>query len=177
MQRLISERNSLIIQRAEAQRLSNVWENPGGLNYQTSYTNGANDTLQTVTKGGETRSFYYDSLGRLTGSTQPETGTINYTYYNVGNMLTRTDARSVTSTYSYDALNRVKSIGYNDGKTYTASFSYDGSGGTATGHLTSVSNSDRPGTIGSPHSEWCNTRRAEARNPKTALGRQMLPIV
>ena len=46
----------------------------------------------------------------------------------------------VTSTYSYDALNRVKSIGYNDGKTYTASFSYDGSGGTATGHLTSVSN-------------------------------------
>jgi hypothetical protein len=32
--------------------------------------------------------------------------------------LTRTDANKYTAAYSYDALNRVKQLGYDDGNTY-----------------------------------------------------------
>jgi len=89
----------------------------------------------------QTRKFYYDSLGRLTGSTEPESGTVNYSYDNVGNLSTRKDARLITTSYSYDALNRLKQIGYSDGKTSTVTLGYDAAGvGNSTGQLTSMGN-------------------------------------
>lgn len=141
-------------------RLAAVWEDPSHLNYQTSYTIGANDTLQKATQGSETRTFYYDSLGRLTGSTQPETGTISYTYDPAGNLATRKDARSVTTTYTYDALNRPTQIAYNDGKTYTVNLGYDAAGvANSAGHLTSMSNSTATMSFG-PFSATGRRRRA-----------------
>ncbi len=132
-------------------RTSQVIENPGGLGYTTYYTVAANDTLQKVTQGSETRTFRYDSLGRLTSSTQPEMGTISYSYDNVGNLSTRTDARGIVECYGnlsggtcdgkgYDALNRPTQIDYSD-QTQWRTFGYDAAGaGYSWGHLTSVSN-------------------------------------
>jgi RHS repeat-associated protein len=64
------------------------------------------------------RRFSYDSMSRLITSTNPETGTICYGqwsgsscvngYDGNGNLLAKTDARGVTISYTYDALNRLQ---------------------------------------------------------------------
>jgi RHS repeat-associated protein len=95
-------------------RLITIYEDPSVVNYQTGYTYDVLGNLIGVTQGVQTRTFVYDSLRRLTSATNPESGTISYTYDNNGNMLTRFDARSVTANMAYDALNRPTSRSYND---------------------------------------------------------------
>jgi RHS repeat-associated protein len=70
------------------------------------------------------RRFVYDSLGRLTSASNPESGTISYTYDADGNVLTKTDARGITTMLSYDQLHRVTQKSYSDG-TPSVTFSYD----------------------------------------------------
>lgn len=78
-------------------------------------------TTTVTQKGtsGETprpaRTFTVDSLGRTVTVVEPESGTTSYTYDNNSNLSTKTDARGITTTYNYDALNRVTSISYSDG--------------------------------------------------------------
>jgi RHS repeat-associated protein len=91
-------------------RLTDVYEDPLGVNYHTAYTYDALGNLRTVTQATtqvtQTRTFVYDSLSRLTSATNPESGTVSYTYDTDSNIQTKTDARGVVSTYSYDHLNR-----------------------------------------------------------------------
>jgi RHS repeat-associated protein len=125
-------------------RLIQVYEDPKGvngtapLNYLTSYTYDALDDLISVNQGGQTRSFVYDSLKRLTSATNPEicnqVGTqctpipVSYQYDDNGNLTQKTDARGVVSNYSYDALNRNTRVSYtNDpASTPTVNRYYDG---------------------------------------------------
>ncbi|HEX7772129.1 MAG TPA: hypothetical protein VF435_06880, partial [Pyrinomonadaceae bacterium] len=86
-------------------RTTSVYEDPGGLNYQTSYSYDTLDNLITVSQGVQTRTFAYDSLKRLTSVNNPESGTTSFSYDNNGNLTTRLDARSITTTMAYDALN------------------------------------------------------------------------
>ncbi|HEV2835744.1 MAG TPA: RHS repeat-associated core domain-containing protein [Pyrinomonadaceae bacterium] len=107
-------------------RLITIYEDPSGVSYQTGYTYDVLDNLTAVTQGVQTRTFVYDSLKRLTSATNPESGTVSYTYDNNGNVLSRLDARSVTTTMAYDALNRPTSRSYNDTpQTPTVTYSYD----------------------------------------------------
>jgi RHS repeat-associated protein len=68
-------------------RIAGVWEDPAGLNYQTTYTYDANDNLTSVVQNGSSvvqkrqRTFVYDSLSRLTSAANPESGTICYGTY------------------------------------------------------------------------------------------------
>jgi len=106
-------------------RLTEVIENPGGLNYTTNYSYDALGNLTSIVQNGShQRTFVYDSLSRLTSSTNPESGTTTYAYDANGNVTSRTGARGITTTYSYDALNRLTEKTYSDGTT-PAHYYYD----------------------------------------------------
>jgi RHS repeat-associated protein len=105
----------------------------------TSYSYDALDNLTGVTQGAQTRTFVYDSLKRLLSATNPESGTICYGrisggqcqpdgYDSNGNLIYKTDARLVLTTYAYDALNRNISVTYTNDPTNTPSVTrtYDG---------------------------------------------------
>jgi YD repeat-containing protein len=116
----------------------------------TNYTYDALSNLLSVAQlGGATstgitrnRSFNYDSISRLLCSSNPENstgacpttgtgtyvaGTTGYTYDANGNVQTKTDARGVTTTDGYDALNRMLSKSYSDQVTPFACYQYDAS--------------------------------------------------
>ena len=122
-------------------RVNQVEEDPNNLRYVTNYSYNGLGKLVSVSQGSQSRSYSYDLLGRMTQAVNPESGTVNFTYDNASNLQTKTDNRSITATYYYDALNRPTGITYSDG-TSSATFGYD-AGGTAAhaiGQLTSVSN-------------------------------------
>jgi len=72
-------------------RLTDVWENPSNLNYETAYTYDAFGDLTNVSQNNSRqRSFSYNAFSQLVSATNPESGTITYTYDNDGNILTKT---------------------------------------------------------------------------------------
>lgn len=116
-------------------RLSAVFEDPAGLNYETQYSYDAVGNLVNVAQGSLTnRTFSYDGLSRLLTAFNPEAGLLTYSYVNqLGTLCSgdpaalcsKTDARAVTTTFSYDVLNRLTSKSYSDGATPTACYLYD----------------------------------------------------
>jgi RHS repeat-associated protein len=91
------------------------------------------DTLGNLTSvlqnGSRQRSFTYDSLSRLLTATNPETGTITYAYNNDGALISKTDARNITTNYSpsdspIDVLHRVTRVTYSNGDP-SLTFAYD----------------------------------------------------
>ena len=127
-------------------RLSQVMEDPLGLNFNTSYSYDALDNLVGVNQSGQMRSFTYDSLRRLQTATNPESGTTSYTYDANGNLLTKTDALNRVTCFGsysgscdnkgYDALNRPVLKTYSDG-TPRVNYLYDTAPG-GVGRLSSV---------------------------------------
>jgi RHS repeat-associated protein len=102
--------------------------------FLTSYQYDALDNLISVSQGSlNPRTFAYDSMSRMTSSSNPESGTITYSYDSNGNLVTKvapkpnqtTASATVSTTNTYDALNRLTSITYNDGTTPGANFVYD----------------------------------------------------
>jgi len=95
----------------------------------TTYSYNTLGHLIQVTQGAQTRSFKYDSLGRLLAQKLAETNaTLNdagtyvgagtwsdvFTYDERSNITSRTDARGVKTVYSYsnDPLNRLQSVSW-----------------------------------------------------------------
>jgi RHS repeat-associated protein len=124
----------------------------GALTQETSYSYNLFDKITLVNQGNQTRSFSYDALGRLLYERIPEqTATINdgtgtywttkYTYTDFSALATRTDARGVIATYSYDTMNRLTTINYNTSyapgvaTTPSISYSYDNTNGSPTNGL------------------------------------------
>ena len=111
-------------------RVRKVYEDPEGpnaLNHLTSYEYDTQDNLTSVSQGGQTRTFVYDSLKRLVSATNPEScdqqGTpipVSYQYDDNHNVLVRTDARNVSTHYRYDALNRTVRRWYNGSNSLAA---------------------------------------------------------
>jgi RHS repeat-associated protein len=113
-------------------RTSVVTEDPNGLDYQTSYSYDVLNDLTGVSQASESRSYYYDGLGRITQSTTPDAGTVNYSYdsdstcsiTSAGDLVKRVDARSIRTCYAYDSMHRLTQKNYSDG-TATANYYYD----------------------------------------------------
>jgi YD repeat-containing protein len=91
---------------------------PGGGNHQTTYTynllnklTGVNMPRGSVT---QTRTFNYSlTTGRLMSATNPENGTVSYTYRADGSLASKTDAKSQQTTYTYDGYGRLtQAAGY-----------------------------------------------------------------
>ena len=97
-------------------------------NLETDYDYDPQNNLKKITQHGNTnetariRQFTYDQVGQLTSTQNPESGYIclgttggvvptpsncSPRYDGNGNLKSKTDARGVTISYSYDALNRV----------------------------------------------------------------------
>ena len=97
----------------------------------TSYTYDQLNHLTQVSMprstGTQTRSFAYTSTGYttlnlhalwLTSATNPENGTVSYTYNADGTLATKTDANNNIETYSYDTYQRLIAIP-DRGQTFT----------------------------------------------------------
>jgi len=97
-------------------------------------------TDQCALTGGQQRSFVYDTLSRLRSAVNPESGTITYTYEDNGNLKSKTDARSITTNYAYDSINRVISRIYDPNTTPAVTYTYDTitGGSNVKGRLTSI---------------------------------------
>jgi RHS repeat-associated protein len=105
-----------------------------GTGFLTSYTYNPRGDLTNVSQGTQSRSFQYDLHSRLTQSTNPETGTINYQYDSnsscaaqstyPGELISKTDARNITTCMQYDAMHRITGKTYSDG-TPAVAYGYD----------------------------------------------------
>ncbi len=112
----------------------------------TYYLYGPLETLTQVTVLGSqecNRTYAYDTLYRMISATAPEAGngacsnsthTTSFYYTTSGGALCsgnassvcrRTDGRNITTTYTYDALNRLTGMSYSDGSTPSVTYSYD----------------------------------------------------
>ena len=117
----------------------------GSLSVYTCYNYDLNNNLTQVTSSAtspnQTRTYTYDMLSRITSKAEPETGTTCFYYTTSGGtcgapasgtlcsgdptaVCRRTDARSITTTYTYDAVNRLTGKSYSD-STSAVSYSYD----------------------------------------------------
>ncbi len=117
------------------------------LDHPTTASVAAMGPVGGVTYTGQQRSWAYDSIGRLSSSSSPESGTTaNYFTDINGNpcaansfLPCRTmDARSITRTFTYDAINRLIGVNYSD-STSTVAYNYDTGGAQGFG-LTRLTN-------------------------------------
>ena len=135
--------------------------NGGKADVPTCYSYDPLGNLTQVVQGSQTRGYGYDGLSRLIWSSTPESGTTYYYHTTSGGGLCsgdasevcrRTDARSITTTYTYDALNRLTQKSYSD-TTPTAYYSYDQSsvtiGSWSSGALTNTKGRMTEATTGS----------------------------
>jgi len=113
-----------------------VESDPSGvLAYESDYTYDGNQNVMQIDQCGalktggcsqdRQRLFKYDGLSRLVSETSPEAGTTNYGYDPNGNVTSKKDARGITSTSTFDYINRISQVTYSDGSP-AKSFGYDG---------------------------------------------------
>ena len=75
------------------------------------------DLPTSIVQAGITRSFAYNANYFLSSETQPETGTTVYGRDAAGNMISKKVGALAATAFTYDNLNRVKSITYPTGTT------------------------------------------------------------
>lgn len=116
-------------------------DSSGNLTSQTCYAYDPLGNLLQIVHGSQTRTYVYDPLSRVTSVTTPELAnssgqncSVTYQYDSNSNIIYRfapapnqtSCTTTVTTTYFYDALNRLTKITYSDGTTPTVQYGYDG---------------------------------------------------
>jgi RHS repeat-associated protein len=122
-----------------------VREDPTSARYDTYYqhdlldnmvsvrqagTCGSSDPVASPCAGGQTRTFAYDSLKRLSSAMNPEMdgSLVSYQYDGNGNVKSKLNSGSpsLLVSYTYDYLNRLQVRDYSDGTTPPVTYCYDG---------------------------------------------------
>ena len=95
------------------------------------YVYGSHGQPTTINAASSYTYIQYDDLGRRTRLSDPDAGVTTYTYNALGQIMSSTDARNITTTNSYDNLNRLvqKAVG-----NQTISYTY-GTAGNALGRI------------------------------------------
>jgi len=100
---------------------------PGG---HTQFGHDGRDQLtRVVAPNNATTTYTVDGLGNLTREVSPDRGTTHHTFDAAGNARTRTDARGISASYTYDALDRLTGITY-PGAGENVSFTWDSAAGS-----------------------------------------------
>lgn len=151
----------------------------------TCYSYDLNNNLTGVTQGSQTRTYSYDMLSRLTQSVDPESGTTNFYYTTSGGSLcsgdpsavcrrvapleNQTGSSTVTTTYTYDSLNRLTGKSYSD-STPSVSFSYDAT--SCLDLATACYNKNRRTGMsdGSGSTSWAYDQVGNVREEKRTIG-------
>ena len=98
----------------------------GGGDYLTYYTYDAWDNLSQVSmprpSGTQTRTFTYNGK-LLMSATNPENGTVTYTYNGFNKVATKTDAKGQVFSYAYDGYARLTGVTVNGNQLET--YTYD----------------------------------------------------
>jgi RHS repeat-associated protein len=152
-------------------RIVEVIEDPNVLGLSTTYTYDIRDALISVsqtrkatgdaTGNTQTRTFVYDSLGRLKSATNVESGTTPYEYYDTGNLKKTTLADGTTRSYQYNTRGQVTSKTYSGTATPAVVYCYDGrkalDNGTCDANTTVTSAKGRLTGVGSTAAVTNNT--------------------
>ena len=131
---LVHSADGLGVQRQQGydalNRLVKIVADYNGTNAATANTASqfAHDSLDRLTKvtdpGSLATTYSYDGLSDATGQASPDTGSTSRTFDAAGNVLTRTDAKGITATNTYDALDRLTATTYPD-STQNVAYHYD----------------------------------------------------
>jgi RHS repeat-associated protein len=96
-------------------RLQSATSNDGMANIITSYGYDSQDHLALVTDpNGFQTQYTVDDRGLVRQLTSPDSGVTTYSYDPAGNLISTQDARGVTATLGYDAVNRLLTRSYGD---------------------------------------------------------------
>jgi YD repeat-containing protein len=96
---------------ARLQSVQDAGSGGGGARTTTSYTYNALGSLTGVSQPGAVRSWeYFEGRNQLRSETHPESGRVDYTYDEVGNVRTRTDQEFGLTRFTYDGNNRLLHI-------------------------------------------------------------------
>lgn len=106
-----------------------------------TFTRFPNGNVMSMTQGGSTRSFTYDSRNFPLTQSDPETGTTQFEFDDAGNMTART-VGGVRTDFEYDGFNQVKRITFSDGSPQITRTYWK------TGQLRTVGTSDATRTFG-----------------------------
>ncbi|MGA2687595.1 MAG: RHS repeat domain-containing protein [Candidatus Korobacteraceae bacterium] len=100
-------------------------QNTAANGFLTSYWYNPLGQLLSVSQSGQSRTFTYDGLGRMTQQIDPESGTTTLSYDSVndghcsgsysGDKVERADAASNISCYTWDGLHRLTGVNYVSG--------------------------------------------------------------
>ena len=100
---------------------------------------------QVVTQRGVTTQYTFDGFGGLTQLSSQDSGLTNYTFDAAGNVATKLDANGVTTTNTWDNLNRLTNAAYsgsggNDSYTWDTATNGIGRLASATGRMGETTN-------------------------------------
>lgn len=93
------------------ERLTQVQASLSGSPITTQYAyNGQSVATQTKAPNNATTTNTTNGYGETVTEASPDRGSTTYTYDTAGNVKSRTDARGITLSYAYDALNRLTQV-------------------------------------------------------------------
>ena len=127
-------------------------------------------TLTAEDQLSHTTSFVYDGFGEAIQVASPDTGTAVYHYDSDGNLTQKVDAASITTNYTYDALDRALTTTYPADTSENVAYTYDQTGTGFTfgiGRLTSLT--DMAGSLTRTYDERGNLLSEQRVNGATTL--------